>query len=175
MATSNWLIYILIYFLYSISNNMLNNAMKILSKILLETTNGFGVTIAEASDCSHFSKLLVFLTIFFEKIVLVAPDVEAIEGKTSLLTGLLLNTFGLLVEVKAILGLIQMCLFKGTLTGKKPAKNEKVVLVITKDSLSQLLSKKKTSKTFCLVASTTERAFLVEILLDILRQISKFA
>ncbi|KAG9307628.1 hypothetical protein G9A89_023193 [Geosiphon pyriformis] len=94
------------------------------------------------------------------------------EGKTSLLTGLLLNTFGLLVEVKATLGLIQVCLFKRTLTGEKLAKDEEVVSVATKDSLSQLLSKEKASKTFCLVASTTERASLVEILLDISGQIS---
>ncbi|KAG9289428.1 hypothetical protein G9A89_007989 [Geosiphon pyriformis] len=54
------------------------------------------------------------------------------ERNTSLLTGLLLNTFGLLVEVEATLGLIQMCLFKKTLTGKKPAKEEEVNSVVTK-------------------------------------------
>ncbi|KAG9296989.1 hypothetical protein G9A89_008575 [Geosiphon pyriformis] len=43
----------------------------------------------------------------------------------------------------------------------------------TKGSFSQLLGKRKASKMFCLVASTIERAFLVEILLDISGQISK--
>ncbi|KAG9295506.1 hypothetical protein G9A89_013535 [Geosiphon pyriformis] len=46
------------------------------------------------------------------------------EGKTTLLIGLLLNTFGLLIGVEATLGLTQMCLFEGTLTGEKPAKDE---------------------------------------------------
>ncbi|KAG9297526.1 hypothetical protein G9A89_001466 [Geosiphon pyriformis] len=48
------------------------------------------------------------------------------EGNTSLLTGLLLNTFELLVKVEAILGLTQVCLFEGTLTSEKPANNGEV-------------------------------------------------
>ncbi|KAG9299877.1 hypothetical protein G9A89_005406 [Geosiphon pyriformis] len=146
--------------------------MEILSKISFGTTKGFGVIIAETGNCPHFSELLVFLIIFFEEEVLEAPDVEAIEGNTNLLTGLLLNTFGLLVGVETTLELTQVCLFEGTLTGEKPAKDEEVASMATKDSLSQLLGKGKTSKTFCLVASTTEKAPLVEILLDILEQIS---
>ncbi|KAG9292062.1 hypothetical protein G9A89_017962 [Geosiphon pyriformis] len=146
--------------------------MEILSKILLGTTKGFGATIVETSNCSHFSELLVFLTIFFEEEMPVASDVKTIEGNTSLLTGLLLNTFGLLVGVEATLGLIQVCFFKGILTSEKPAKDKKIASVTTKDSFSQLLGKEKTSKTFCLVASTTERAPLIEILLDILGKIS---
>ncbi|KAG9300038.1 hypothetical protein G9A89_018315 [Geosiphon pyriformis] len=151
---------------------MLDDAMEISSKILFGTTKGFGVTIAETDNCLYFSELLVFLTIFFEEEVLEAPDGKAMERNTSLLTGLLLNIFGLLVGVEATLELTQVCLFEGILTDKKPAKDKKVALVATKGSFSQLLGKRKASKTFCLVASTTERAPLVEILLDISGQIS---
>ncbi|KAG9293009.1 hypothetical protein G9A89_016371 [Geosiphon pyriformis] len=150
---------------------MPDDATEISSKILLGTTKEFGVTIVEASNCPYFSELLVFLTIFFEEVVLETPGVESIEEKTSLFTGLLLKTFGLLVGVKAILGLIQVCLFDGILTGEKPAKDEEVASVATKGSLLQLLSKEKASKTFCLIAFTTERALLIEILLDISGQI----
>ncbi|KAG9284132.1 hypothetical protein G9A89_022906 [Geosiphon pyriformis] len=96
----------------------------------------FGVTIAETSDCFYFSELLVFLTIFFEEKMLAAPDVKAMEKKTSLLTGLLLKTFGLLVGVEATLRLTQVCLFEGTLTDEKPAKNKEDASVATKGSLS---------------------------------------
>ncbi|KAG9305594.1 hypothetical protein G9A89_001655 [Geosiphon pyriformis] len=94
------------------------------------------------------------------------------EGKTNLFTSLLLKTFGLLVEVEATLKLIQICLFKRTLIDEKLAKDKKVASVATKGSLLRLLSKEKASKTFCLVASTIERAPLVEILLNISGQIS---
>ncbi|KAG9304134.1 hypothetical protein G9A89_019696 [Geosiphon pyriformis] len=115
---------------------MPDDAMKILSKISLGTTKGFSVTIAEASNCLHFSELLVFLTIFFEEKMLPAPDIETMEEKTSLLISLLLNTFGLLVEVEATLELIQVCLFEETLTDEKPAKDEEVAIMVTKGSLS---------------------------------------
>ncbi|KAG9288863.1 hypothetical protein G9A89_012192 [Geosiphon pyriformis] len=109
--------------------------MEISSKISFGTTKEFGVTIAEAGNCSYFSELLVFLTIFFEEEVLKAPNVKAMEENTSLLTGLLLNTFGLLVGVETTLRLTQICLFEGTLTGEKPAKDEEVASMATKDSL----------------------------------------
>ncbi|KAG9303128.1 hypothetical protein G9A89_005086 [Geosiphon pyriformis] len=73
--------------------------------------------------------------------------------------------------MKTTLKLIQVCLFERTLTSEKPAKDEEVISVATKSSLSRLLGKKKASKMFCLVVFTTEKAPLVEILLDISEQI----
>ncbi|KAG9284299.1 hypothetical protein G9A89_002109 [Geosiphon pyriformis] len=95
-------------------------------------------TAVEEEPDSEITKDLAILKVAkcTELEVLVAPDIETIKEKTNLLTGLLLNTFGLLVGVEATLGLIQVCLFEKTLTGKKPAKDEKVALVTTKDSLS---------------------------------------
>ncbi|KAG9294231.1 hypothetical protein G9A89_021590 [Geosiphon pyriformis] len=161
---------------FSTTQVTLPNTLRAILMSAADTPKGtsYSTTAAKGEPDSEITKDLAILRVAkcTELEVLVASDVEIIEGKTSLLTDLLLNTFELLVGVEATLGLTQVCLFEGTLTDEKPAKDEKVASMATKGSLSRLLNKGKASKTFCLVASTTERAPLVEILLDISEQIS---